>query len=406
VLSSEINGGLSVQPNLLHKALRLNIITAFCQGREPVRYQTNCKDFNGYKPCRPGWVCDGCTQYRDQGFRILIINLDALGDVLMTTALLPAIKNRYPNSTIRWITHQSAVPLLENNPHVDEIIPYNMDSISYLRFMEFDLILSCDRDRKSTAVAMSTPALDKRGFGLGPHGAVIPLNESFEYAYRLGLDDELKFKKNRQTGQQILAKGMGFPHLGSEYILELRDEEKMHIAEYRKQCGIEGNIRALGVNTGCSDLFINKKLPLLHTLTVLRNILNDSRSASVKILLLGGKSETELNQEIAQSLGDPRVIQTPTAEGIRRGLHYIAACDACLTGDTFGLHAAIALRVPVIAYFTLSCDVEIDLYGRGEMVLADVPCRPCWKRRCPDPYCLDRIDLNELTASIWRVLPE
>jgi ADP-heptose:LPS heptosyltransferase len=369
-----------------------------------VKYQVDCKDFNGYKPCRPGWVCDTCTEYRSQGFRILIVNLDALGDVLMTTALLPAIKQAHPLSTIRWITLPAACALLENNPYLDEIIPYTPESLSFLKCMEFDLILSCDRDRKSTAITMNTPALEKRGFGLGSHGNITFLNHEFHYAYRLGLDDDLKFKRNQQTGQQILAEGMGFPYVRREYSLEFTDEEQAHIQEYRRSINLNDDVIALGINTGCSEKFAYKKLPYKHMIGFIRSILSHPDARNLRILLLGGKSETDLNREITNAVNDDRIIETPTTEGIRRGLHYIAACDACFTGDTFGLHAAIALKIPVVTYFTISCDVEIDLYDRGEMILADVPCRPCWRSFCPDPICIDRISQNDLTEAAWRVI--
>ncbi len=369
-----------------------------------MQYRPDCTDFNGYKPCRPGRLCDGCLNYRPRGYRILIINLDALGDVLMTTAFLPTIKSTHPQSTITWITSPAATSLLEHNPFVDEVIPYSLDLVSYLPHLEFDLVLSVDRDRKSTALAMSAQARQKRGFALDPTGAIGWFNPEFEYAYRLGVDDDLKFRRNRQTGQQILAEGMGFLHRRNDYILVLTAEEEQHVRRYREELGLTDEHFVLAVNTGCSAKFKNKKLPFDHQITVLKKILDRDGSADLRILLVGGKAETELNSRIRETIGDPRVFETPTTEGIRRGLHYIAAGDACLTGDTFGMHAAIALKVPVSAYFTLSCDVEIDLYERGELMCADVPCRPCWKPDCGDPYCLDRIDLDALTDMTWRVL--
>ncbi len=74
----------------------------------------DCKRFTGYKPCYPDHNCweDGCKDKIDEGKKILIINLDAMGDVLMTTAQLPAIKRKYPVSTITWITLKNAAPLL------------------------------------------------------------------------------------------------------------------------------------------------------------------------------------------------------------------------------------------------------------------------------------------------------
>ena len=137
---------------------------------------------------------------------------------------------------------------------------------------------------------------------------------------------------------------------------------------------------------------------------MIRKILDQDKQQQLKVLLLGGTSETELNNRLVETIGDSRLIATPTQEGIRRGLLYIAACDACLTGDTFGLHAAIALKVPTVAFFTISCDVEIDFYDRGYLVLADVPCRPCWKSWCPDPICIDRVDLDELVKNVQLLL--
>lgn len=71
-----------------------------------------CKRFSGYKPCFPDHNCweDGCKDYIPVGKKILIINLDAMGDVLMTTAQLPSIKRKYPESTIYWITLKMLLP--------------------------------------------------------------------------------------------------------------------------------------------------------------------------------------------------------------------------------------------------------------------------------------------------------
>ncbi|MBN1297811.1 hypothetical protein JXA80_13605, partial [bacterium] len=157
-------------------------------------------------------------------------------------------------------------------------------------------------------------------------------------------------------------------------------------------------------NTGCSAKFNYKRLKESHLKHVIDTVLAMDTARNLRILLLGGKSETDLNERLREAAGDPRVITTPTTEGIRRGMHYIAACDACLTGDTFGLHAAIALKIPSVAFFTISCDAEIDMYDRGTIIRANVPCRPCWKPWCPDPICLDRIDLHALAEAVWRVL--
>ena len=57
----------------------------------------DCKRFTGYKPCFPNHNCweNGCKDNIPTGTKILIINLDAMGDVLMTTAQLPGIKRKF-----------------------------------------------------------------------------------------------------------------------------------------------------------------------------------------------------------------------------------------------------------------------------------------------------------------------
>ncbi len=100
----------------------------------------SCERFTGYKPCYPDRNCweDGCKDNLSIGTRILIINLDAMGDILMTTAQLPALKRKYPESTIYWVTLKNAVKLLYNNQYVYQVFEYNAESISILKEMNFD----------------------------------------------------------------------------------------------------------------------------------------------------------------------------------------------------------------------------------------------------------------------------
>ncbi len=91
----------------------------------------NCKNFTGYKPCFPDHNCweDGCKNNSPIGKKILIINLDAMGDVLMTTAQLPAIKRKYPDSTIYWVTFKISAPLLFHNQFIDQVFSFDAESI-------------------------------------------------------------------------------------------------------------------------------------------------------------------------------------------------------------------------------------------------------------------------------------
>jgi heptosyltransferase-2 len=76
--------------------------------------------------------------------------------------------------------------------------------------------------------------------------------------------------------------------------------------------------------------------------------------------------------------------------------------DIVITGDSFGMHLAIALKKYVIAWFGLSCWTEIELYNRGIKLYQDnLECSPCWKKVCPNNLeCISGIDLKKIIAEV------
>ncbi|MEO8169181.1 MAG: glycosyltransferase family 9 protein, partial [bacterium] len=114
---------------------------------------TDCRYYEGAKPCdfhkRDGRLCEGCNDYDPITFRILIVKLAAVGDVLRTTSILPALKKKYAGSQITWITKASAAPLLKSNPYVDRVFVTEGNYIEYLRNEKFDLGICLDADPQS-----------------------------------------------------------------------------------------------------------------------------------------------------------------------------------------------------------------------------------------------------------------
>ena len=87
----------------------------------------------------------------------------------------------------------------------------------------------------------------------------------------------------------------------------------------------------------------------------------------------------------------------PTFAGV------VAACDLVVTGDTLGMHLAIAGRVPVVALFGSTCATEIELYGRGEKIVTPIDCHPCYRRSCDiRPSCQDLIEPDTVHAAVMR----
>ncbi|MDH7605204.1 MAG: glycosyltransferase family 9 protein [Melioribacter sp.] len=356
----------------------------------------DCKNFSGYKPCFPNYNCleNGCKEQKKIGLKILIIALEAMGSVLMTTAQLPAIKRKYPESTIYWLTLKNSADILKNNPFIDKLFVYDFENMNILSAVEFDIIMNSDKSVKAGAIVNSLKAKEKLGFGLNNNFQIIPLNNGAIYNYKLGLDDNLKFKINKKTGQEILAETFNLEYKRDEYIFEFTDDEKEFIESYKKIIGITDNDEIIGFNTGCSQLYPNKKMTIEQHIILIEKFLSYNR---FKIMLLGGPEDTERNKIISE-LFKNQVINTPTTEGIRKGACYESIPHVVITGDSFGMHLAIALKKYVIAWFGLSCWNEIDLYDRGVKLYPEgLFCAPCWKKECPyNLECIQMIDLEKI----------
>ncbi len=360
----------------------------------------SCKRFTGYKPCYSDHNCweDGCKDNIPIGTKILIINLDAMGDILMTTAQLPLLKNKFPESTIYWVTLPVASPLLLNNPLIDKVFNYNAESISILQNIKFDFVLNVDKSLRSCSLLNSAKAETKLGFGLNEDGKIIPVNKGAYYNYNLGMDDNLKFRINKKTGQEYLAETFELEYEKQEYVFNFTDEEEIFISNYKKQIDFTNDDLVVGFNTGCSNLYPNKKMTVEQHQYLIEKLLEKKK---YKIVLLGGPEDTERN-EIIYSKFKGQIVNTPTNLGVRRGACFEDLADLIITGDSFGMHLGIALKKYIIVWFGVSCRNEIELYGRGVKLFDEnLECSPCWKKECPyNLECIENIDLDRIIDEV------
>lgn len=354
----------------------------------------SCRRFNGYKPCFPDHDCftNGCREHDPAGTRILIINLDAMGDVLMTTSQLPALKKKYPVSEIHWLTEKISAPLLLNNQYIDKVHVFSYESLLVLENIEFDVAVNLDKSQKAASALNKIKAEKKMGFGLSSTGKIIPVNEGAVYNYRLGMDDHLKFRVNTRTKTDYVAETMEIDYDRSDYVFKFTENELEYIRNFRSLVGIRESDFVVGFNTGCSTLFPNKKMTVDQHIKLIQKFIDET---NFRIMLLGGPEDKERNEHINSAFSG-KIINTPVSDGVRKGACYESLADVIITGDSFGLHLGIALKKYTIVWFGLSCHTEIDLFDRGvKFYPRDLFCSPCWKKSCPyNLECVDMIDLD------------
>ena len=335
-----------------------------------------------------------------------MLSLEALGAVLRSTVLLEPIRKKYPNAHVTWITYPSAKALLENNKEIDRLLVVDGKNSQLFDHLEFDVLMAVDKSLEAGSLAERIKAKTKLGFGLAPEGYIRPLNREAQYQYDVGLDDHLKFKVNQKPETQQITESMAMPWTRSEYILDLTESEKAEVTKRRSIVLQPGTKGIIGYNTGCSLLFPYKKFTVERAIEVIREW--RTRFPDYTVALLGGREDTERQMQMKAAFADDsRVVNTPTTEGLRSGMLWMATSDMVLSGCSLGMHIAIALKKHVIAWFGVSCLQEVDLYDRGVRLQSDVTCSPCWKKSCTnEPKCYDRVSSKTIADETAKIIRE
>lgn len=366
-------------------------------------WRLDCRYFLGDRPCKFKRSCPGCKEYSPMGQRILIVKLAASGDVLRTTPLLSGLKRAHPQSHITWVVDKEAYPLLKNIPLIDRLLPFDFSSLLPLELETFDLIIGLEKEPRGAALVSKFRGKKKKGFGLGPEGNVRPLNRATEYAYLLGLSDELKFFRNKKTYPELIFEIADLDYQQDEYFLGLWPEDITFAENFAKRIGLKKGEGVVGLNTGAGEVFANKAWTVAGYIQLISQLKKESPT---RLLLLGGPKEKERNAKILR-----KAKGAITDSGCENTLGQFAAlvnlCDVVVTGDTTALHIAIALKKKVVAIFGPTCAQEIELYGRGEKMITSLPCAPCYRRSCEvAPNCMQAIKAEEVMAKIRALLPQ
>jgi len=72
----------------------------------------------------------------------------SLGDVIRTTPILEALKEKYKKSKIIFLTHEKSYELIENNPFIDKVIVWDEFSGYLLLREKFDILINLEKPRE------------------------------------------------------------------------------------------------------------------------------------------------------------------------------------------------------------------------------------------------------------------
>lgn len=363
----------------------------------------DCRYFLGDRPCvwhkTSGVLCT-CDHYQRVEQRVLIIKLDAMGDVLRTTALLPALAEAHPGGAITWVTRKESRPLLERNPYVTEIVNYGEDALVQLQARTFDRVINLDAGKTSAGLATLAKATQKDGFILDARGCVQPTNASARKWLEMGVFDDFK-RQGTRTYQDLMLEIVGLRGASHRYVLELSEDEHARGRAHLEQLGVDFSRPVIGLNTGAGRRWPLKQWRAEGYLELIDRL---AKRHPAQFVLLGGPEEHERHQRLIASSRVP-LIDSGCDNPVRHFAAIVAACSLVVAGDTLAMHLSLSLGRRTIVLFGPTSAAEIEMYGLGEKVLPRMECLACYKNACDFvPNCMDLITTDMVEAAVDRQL--
>ncbi len=361
-----------------------------------------CRHFPGDRPCRfhkeTGATCADCGYFSERGTSVLVIKLDALGDVLRTTSVLPALHRAYEPCFVTWITSTAAIDLFTGNDLVHEVFAADA-AVPMLMAREFDIVINPDASPASCAIAAMARGRKKYGFVLSADGHVEPLGRAAEEWLLMGSFDNLK-KDNRRTYQQVLHDICGLDPAGQHIVLGLTEAESRNAACMRRLLDSDSQGPIVGLNTGAGARWKHKKWSVDGFIRLVEMLLEETDAG---VMLLGGTAERERNARIKSHFGSR--VADACQENLRDFIREVDLCDVVVTGDTLALHVALGLEKRVVALFGPTSPWEVDTYGRGRKIVPALDCVCCYRGDCDNkPSCMDMIDARDVFQALTEEL--
>lgn len=283
----------------------------------------------------------------------------SLGDVLRTTVVLHLFKE----DEVTWLTDARALPLLEGNPYVDRLLPFDAESVLALEIERFDKVINLEKDPAVCGMADRIDAWSHYGFRLDEAtGKVEAYDEAYE-ALAMATSDDLK-RLSTKTWNEVLYEMLGAQWQGESFLLG-----------YRSSTGEQYDV---GFNTHVGSLIPVKAWPDVHWKAL------ESR-------LAGRFSITH-----QRHLND-----------LRGYMDWIHSCRALVTNDSLGVYLALALGKQVVALFGPTSHSDQSPHERLHVLTPEIEreCLPCCRAECAlgDP-CMNYISPQCVAEAVMDCL--
>jgi lipopolysaccharide heptosyltransferase II len=340
--------------------------------------------------------------------RILVVRLSALGDVLLATPAVRALKAAQPQARIDWLTHAAYAPLLEGLPFVDEVVPYRPGDDggvrgsarlwSRIRGRRYDAVIDLQRKPRTALLSLASGAR----LMLAAHRRTL----GGMTAAGLGRDRPLRGPHQAQRYMQAIGSLLGVPVEPGPLQIGLAPKTRAEAdAEVEK---LLGGAREPLVALAPGAAHATKRWSPARFAEVGRALCEGGRR---ELVLVGGPADAAELDALRAGLGalpaiDARWLELPALAVL------LARCQFVISNDSGPVHLAQAVGVPVVAVFGPTSPERWAPRGpQSRAVSLGLACSPCTNHggaHCPLGHhdCLRRLDVETVVRAARELVAE
>jgi heptosyltransferase-2 len=345
----------------------------------------------------------------DSSSKTLVIRFSSIGDIVLTSPLLRALRTRFPNGQIDFVTRREYGELVRSNQNLN-------------RTYEFDAGLGFEGLRKL-----------KKTIKEEQYDLVVDLHDSLRSKYLRSIRGPkrvvvnkrvlersmlVKFKKNVFNGVVSVVdryietvKDFGVENDGKGLELHIPDEVLSSVSGKIAALKLDRFEKVIALCPGARHF--TKRWPAERFARVGAAFV---QKMDAKILLFGSTADEPLCNQIAWELNNEVGADRASSYAGRLGLLETAAamqyCDVIITNDSGLMHIATAMQKKTVAIFG-STVKEFGFYPNNPSAVvverAGLPCRPCshiGRSDCPERHfrCMTEIDPDQVYLCARDVL--
>ena len=318
--------------------------------------------------------------------RILLVRFSSLGDVLLMTPLIRALRTRHPAATIAVLTKQVWAPLLSANSHLDQVITLApgqslVPVARALRRADFTDLLDLHASVRTRVLRLLVPgAWHGHGTRRRERRALITFKQNH---YRDNLPVPERYF---EAARHLDVTPDGAPaELFTSPAAEARAEE------WLTRSGLDLNLPLIGFAPGAAH--VTKRWPLRHW----RSLTEQLAERGFGIVIVGAAADRASAAEVVTAA--PGVVASAAGElDLQAAGALLGRTRVVVAGDTGPMHLATAVARPVVALFGPTVEAFGFFPYRAQSTVLQLPlgCRPCSSKggpRCPLVHhqCLEGI---------------